>query len=65
MDETEEYLRELCNRNGRVCNYTDDDLIVTYDKYSGTDAQYFETYEEAIKWEEGYIDNPKSKKKCR
>ena len=48
-------LRELCERNFRVLDY-EKGLIVTFDRYEGTDAQYFETYEDAVKWERGYLD---------
>ena len=48
-----EELKQICKENFREIAYKDN-LIITFDRYEGTDAQYFETYEEAIEWEEGY-----------
>ena len=62
MKNTDEYviLSELCKRNGRFLSLMNDGTIVTQDKYDGCDAQFFETYEDAIEWEKGYISPEES-----
>ena len=48
-------LENLCRKNGRYIEYMKDGRIATFDMYEGTDAQYFNTAEEAVEWEKGYI----------
>ncbi len=50
-----EQLLQLCTRNGRIISLMKDGRIFTCDNYEYTDGQYFETIEEAIEWEKGYI----------
>ena len=48
-------LESLCRKNGRYIEYMNDGRIVTFDMSEGTDAHYFDTIEEAIEWEKGYL----------
>ena len=49
-NEQGQFLQDLCDVNGR-----NDGFLETADIYDGCDRQLFQTVEEAIQWEAGYI----------
>ncbi|MBQ1296457.1 hypothetical protein [Anaerolactibacter massiliensis] len=54
-NEQGQFLQDLCDVNGRSLRIRNDGYLETADIYDGCDRQMFQTVEEAIRWEAGYI----------
>ena len=54
-NEQGQFLQDLCDVNGRSLRIRNDGFLETADIYDGCDRQQFQTVEEDIRWEAGYI----------
>ncbi len=54
LSEKEEELEKICHKNGRSLKICGDGSYETADLYDGCDWQRFDSYEEALEWENGY-----------